>query len=121
MEARLKKLERTNRLLFAGVALAILPWAVGAAEKIPDLVQASSGKFTTTLTQQVQLVDEAGNKLGSLTGKKDASNLTIKDGNGKVRLFVGLLKGNPTILFADKVGNTVATYAEQNGSFVESK
>jgi hypothetical protein len=121
MEARLKKLERMNRLLFAGLALALLPWAAGAATQIPDLIQGTSGKFTTTQTQQVLLVDDAGNKLGSLTGKKDASNLTIKDANGKVRLFVGLLKGNPTILFADKDGDTVATYAEQNGSFMESK
>ena len=121
METRLKKLERMNRVLLAGLVLAMLPWAVGAAQKLPDLIAGARGKFATTETQQVQLVDEAGNNLGSLTGKKDASNLTIKDGNGKVRLFVGLLKGNPTILFADKDGDTVATYAEQNGSFIESK
>ncbi len=121
MEARLKKLERLNRVLFAGLGLALLPWVVGAAKQIPDLIEGTSGKFATTQTQQVMLVDEAGNKLGSLTGKKDATNLTIKDGNGKVRLFVGLLKGNPTVLFADKDGDAVATYAETNGSFMESK
>ena len=120
MEARLKKLERTNRLLFAGLALAILPWAAGAAKQIPGLIEGTSGKFATTQTQQVKLVDDAGNNLGSLTAKKDATNLTIKDGNGKVRLFVGLLKGNPTILFADKDGDTVATYAEKNGAFETS-
>ena len=94
-----------------------MPWVVGAAKQLPDLIEGSKGRFTSVETQQVMLVDEAGNKLGSLTGKKDASNLTIRDGNGKVRLFVGLLNGNPTILFADKDGDTVATYAEKNGSF----
>ena len=42
MEARVKKLERLNKILFAGLALALLPWIVGAAAKIPDLIQGKS-------------------------------------------------------------------------------
>ena len=53
--------------------------------------------------------------------KKDAANLTIKDSNGKTRLFVGLLKGGPRILFADKDGRVVASYAETDGSFGDSQ
>jgi hypothetical protein len=50
-------------------------------------------------------------------GKKDASNLTIKDSNGKTRLFLGLSNGNPSLLFADKDGTVVASYAEKSGMF----
>jgi hypothetical protein len=121
METRLKKIERLNKVLFAGLAVALLPWIVGAAEKVPELIAGTSGKFTTVEARQYQLVDSAGNKVGGLTGKKDATNLTIKDSNGKNRMFIGLLNGNPTLLFADKDGNVVATYAEKNGYFVTDK
>ncbi len=121
MEARLKKLERLNKVLFAGVLLALSPWVVGAAEKIPELIAGTSGKFTTVEARQVQLIDEAGNKVGGLTGKKDASNLTIKDSNGKNRIFLGLLNGNPTLLFANKDGTVVASYVEKNGWFETTK
>jgi hypothetical protein len=117
MEARLKKLELLNKVLLVGVVLALVPWAVAAAEKIPDLIQGTNGKFKTVETEQVVLVDVAGNKVGSLTAKKDGANLVLKDGNGKTRLFVGFANGNPTIQFANKNGAVVATYAEKNGWF----
>jgi hypothetical protein len=117
MEARLKKLELLIKLLFMGVVLALLPWAVAAAEKIPELIEGSSGKFKMVETGQLVLVDEAGNNVGGLTAKKDGTNLTIRDSNGKTRLFVGFVNGNPTIQFADKNGAVVATYAEKNGWF----
>ncbi|MGO8746216.1 MAG: hypothetical protein ACLQNE_09520 [Thermoguttaceae bacterium] len=36
---------------------------------------------------------------------------------GTTRLFVGLSKGNASLLFADKDGNIVASYIEENGMF----
>jgi hypothetical protein len=117
MEARLKKLERMNKVLFAGLALAVLPWIVAAAEKIPELIEGTSGKFKTVETQQIVLIDDAGNKVGGLVAKKDGTNLTIKDSKGKTRLFVGFVDGNPTIQFANRNGYVVATYAEKNGLF----
>jgi hypothetical protein len=117
METRLKKLERLNRVLFAGLALALLPWLVAAAKAIPELIEGTNGKFQTVDATTFELLDNAGNKVGGLFGRKDASNLTIKDSNGKVRIFVGILKGNPTLLFADKQGRQVARYAETDGSF----
>jgi hypothetical protein len=117
MEARLKKLERLNRVLFAGLALALLPWLAGAAQKIPELIEAANGKFQTLAAQQVALIDDAGRNVGGLTWKKDGTNLTIKDSNGTCRLFVGFSNGNPSILFADQDGRVVASYAEKNGGF----
>jgi hypothetical protein len=121
MEPRLKRLERLNRVLFAGLALALLPWVVGAAAKIPALIEGTNGKFETLTARQIMLVDEAGNPVGGLTGKKDGSNLTIKDSNGKRRLFIGLAKGNPTLLFADKDGTVVASYVERDSMFETEK
>jgi hypothetical protein len=118
MEARLKKLERVNRVLIAGLALALLPWVVAAAGKIPELVEGTKGRFGTMEAQQVLLVDDAGNKLGALAGKKDASNLTIRDSNGKPRIIIGMYKGHPTLFFADKNGDMVRSFAEKNGTFV---
>jgi hypothetical protein len=117
METRLKKLERLNRVLFAGLALALLPWVVGAAKTIPELIEGTNGKFQSVGAATFDLLDDTGNKAGGLMGKKDASNLAIKDSNGKTRLFVGLSKGSPTIVFADRNGNMVASYAEKNGMF----
>ena len=117
METRLKKLERLNKILFAGLALALLPWVIAAGKTIPDLIEGTNGKFQTVDATTVELLDEAGNKVGGLFGRKAGSNLTIKDSNGKVRIFVGILKGNPTLLFADKDGRQVASYAEKDGSF----
>ena len=45
MESRLKKLERLNKILFAGLALALLPWIVAAGKAIPDLIEGTNGKF----------------------------------------------------------------------------
>jgi len=112
MEAKLKKLERLNKVLFAGLALALLPWIVAAAKTIPDLIEGKSGKF-----QQVMLTDEDGNGVGGLVGKKDDSALTIKDSSGQPRIVLGFWKGHPSLLFADKKGNIVATYAEKDGMF----
>jgi hypothetical protein len=117
MEARLKRLERLNKILFAGLAMALVPWIVGAGEKIPELIQGTSGKFQTVSAAHVMLIDDAGNKFGDLSALKDNSNLTIEDSNGKSRLFLGMFKGNPTLLFADKNGHVVASYAEKDGSF----
>ena len=117
MEKRLKKLERLNKVLFVGLALALLPWLVAAAKEIPALIEGTNGKFKAVEATSFDLLDEAGNKAGGLVGKKDASSLTIKDSNGKTRIFVGILKGNPSLLFADKNGRVVATYAETNGLF----
>jgi hypothetical protein len=105
METRLKRLERLNRFLFAGLALALLPWVVGAAEKIPELIEGTNGKF-----QQVTLM-----------GMQAGSNLTIKDNDGRTRLFLGLSNGNPTLLFANKDGDVVASYAEKDGMFETDK
>jgi hypothetical protein len=118
VEARLKKLERLNRVLFAGLALALLPWVIAAAEKVPQLIEGTNGKFEKMEAQQVVLIDDAGKQVGGLTGKKDASNLTIKDSNGKSRIFIGMSRGNPSLLFANKNGNVVASFVEQNGAFV---
>jgi hypothetical protein len=117
METRLKMLERWNKVLFAGLALALLPWIVAAGKAVPELIEATNGKFQTAGATTFELVDPAGNKVGGLFGRKDASNLTIKDSNGKIRIFVGIFKGNPSILFADKDGRQVASYAEINGAF----
>jgi hypothetical protein len=117
VEARLKTLERMNKILFAGLALVVLPWIATAAEKIPELIEGTSGKFKTVEAQQIVLIDDAGNKVGGLIAGKDATNLTIKDSNGKRRLLVGFVDGNPTIQFANKNGGVVATYAEKNGWF----
>ncbi len=117
MEARLKKLERFNRVLLAGLALALLPWVVAAAKDIPDLIEGKSGKFQAVGATFFDLTDDAGNKAGGLTGKKDASNLTIKDSNGQIRIILGFWKGHPSLVFADKNGNVVATYAEKDGLF----
>ncbi|HEX4000159.1 MAG TPA: hypothetical protein VHX65_16515 [Pirellulales bacterium] len=106
-----------NAILFAGLALALLPWLVGADPKPPASISASTGKFQSLEVRQLLLFDDAGNKVGGLIGKKDNSNLTIKDSNGKNRIFVGMLKGNPSLLFADKDGDIVASEAERNGSF----
>ena len=112
MEARLKKLERLNKVLFAGLALALLPWIIAAAKTIPDLIEGKSAKFQT-----VTMVDENGNSVGGLVGKKDDSALTIKDSSGQPRIVLGFWKGHPSLLFADKKGNIVATYAEKDGLF----
>ncbi len=117
MQRRLERLERLNKILFAGVAVALLPWIVGAAEKIPALGAGTQGQFQTVQAQHVLLVDQAGHKVGGLTGKADNSNLTIKDSAGTNRIFIGLFKGNPSLLFADKDGHVVASYAEKDGSF----
>jgi len=117
MEARLRKLELLNKVLLATVVISLVPWAIAAAEKIPELIEGTSGRFKTVETGQLVLVDEAGNKVGGLTAAKDGTNLAIKDSNGKTRLFVGFVKGNPTIQFANKNGSVVATYAEKNGWF----
>lgn len=101
MEKRVKRLERLNRVLFAGLALALLPWIVGAAEKIPEPIEGANGKF-----QQV-----------TLTGKKDGSNLVIKDDSGQIRIVLGFWKGHPSLAFAAKDGTVVATYAEKDGMF----
>ena len=101
MEARVKRLERLNKILFAGLALALLPWVVGAAEKIPELIEGANGKF-----QQVTLM-----------GKKDGSNLVIKDDSGQIRIVLGFWKGHPSLVFAAKDGTVVATYAEKDGMF----
>jgi hypothetical protein len=117
VETRLRKLERWNKVLLAGLALALLPWLVAAAKEIPDLLEGKNGKFQTVAAAGFSMQDDQGNKYGGLTAKKDGSSLIITDGNGKTRLFLGILKGNPSLLFADKDGRTVASYAEKNGSF----
>lgn len=117
MEERLRRLERVNKILFAGLALALLPWVVAAAEKVPQLIAGTEGQFQTVRAEHVMLVDETGRKVGGLTGKTDNSNLTIKDSSGKNRILIGMFKGNPSLLFADKDGQVVASYAEKNGSF----
>ncbi len=101
-----------NRVLFAGLALALLPWIIAAAKTIPDLIEGKSGKFQT-----VTMVDENGNSVGGLVGKKDDSALTIKDSSGQSRIVLGFWKGHPSLLFADKTGSVVATYAEKDGLF----
>jgi hypothetical protein len=117
MEARLKKLERMNRVLCLGLGLALLPWLVGAANKVPELIEGTKGKFGTIEAQKILLVDDAGNQVGSLSGQETGSNLTIRDGNGKVRVFVGMSEGNPSLLFGNKDGKIVASYIEKNGGF----
>ncbi len=117
MEARLKRLERLNRILFVGLALALVPWVVGAATNVADLLEAKSGKFQAVGATSFDLTDDAGNKVGGLVGKKDASNLIIRDSNGKIRIFLGIMKGHPSLLFGDKQGQVVASYAEKDGMF----
>jgi len=117
MEARLRKLESLNKVLFAGLALSLLPWIAAADKNAPQSIEAAQGKFQSLQVRQIVLVDDAGNKVGGLSGMKDNSNLTIKDSAGKNRIFLGLLKGNPSLLFADSNGSVVASYAEKNGSF----
>ena len=97
--------------------MALLPWVVAAGKAIPELIEGTNGKFQTAGVSTFELTDDAGNKVGGLFGRKGATNLTIKDSNGKVRLFLGIFKGNPTLLFADKDGRQVARYAETNGLF----
>lgn len=104
MENRLKKLERLNRVLFAGLALALLPWVVAAAKTIPELIEGTNGKFQAV-------------EIGTPSGKKDASALIIKDSNGTTRIHLGFFKGHPSLVFGDKNGNVVATYAEKDGMF----
>jgi len=116
METRVKRLERLNKVLFAGLALALLPWVVGAAETIPDLIQGKAME-----AQQFNVTDETGNKVGGLMGKKDGTRLAIKDSNGTIRLFVGFFRGNPSILLADKSGDIVASFVEKNGMFETTK
>ena len=86
METRLKKLERLNKVLFAGLALALLPWVVAAAKTIPDLIEGKSGKFQAVGATTFDLLDDGGNKVGGLVGKKDGSSLTIKDSSGQPRI-----------------------------------
>jgi hypothetical protein len=117
MEARLRRLERLNRILFVGLALALLPWVVAAAKTIPDLIEGKSGKFQAVGATTFDLLDDGGNKVGGLIGKKDGSSLTIKDSSGQIRIVLGFWKGHPSLLFADKNGNIVATYAEKDGMF----
>jgi hypothetical protein len=117
MESRLRKLERSNKLLLAGLALALLPWLVSAAKEIPDLLEGKNGKFQSIFAAGFIMQDDQGNKYGGLSAKKEGSSLTIADGYGKTRLFLGMLKGNPTLLFADKNGTVVASYAEKDGAF----
>jgi hypothetical protein len=121
METRVRRLERLNRILFAGLALALLPWVVAAAKKIPELVEGTNGKFEKVEATRFGLIDDAGNKVGGLVGRKDASNLTIKDSNGNTRIYIGMAEGNPSLLFANKEGNVVASYVEKNGSFITEK
>jgi len=121
MEARLKKLERMNRILCLGLGLALLPWLVGAANKVPELIEGTKGKFGTIEAQKIVLVDDAGKQVGTLAGQKNGASLTIQDGNGKSRLFVGMSEGNPSLLFASKAGKVVASYVEKNGSFEETE
>ena len=104
METRLRKLERWNRVLFAGLALALFPWVVAAAKTIPGLVEGTSGKFQAF-------------EIGTPSGKKDAAALMIKDSNGTTRIHLGFFRGHPSLVFADKSGNVVATYAEKDGMF----
>ena len=104
METRLKKLERWNKVLFAGLILALLPWVVAAAKTIPELIEGTSGKFQSV-------------EIGSPSGKKDTSALMIKDSNGTTRIHLGFFRGHPSLVFADKSGNVVATYAEKDGMF----
>jgi hypothetical protein len=81
------------------------------------LIEGKSGKFQAVGATTFDLTDEAGNKVGGLIGKKDGSNLTIKDSNGQIRILLGFWKGHPSLLFAGKNGNIVAIYAEKDGSF----
>ena len=117
MEARLKKLERTNRLLCVAIGLALVPWVFGAADKTPELVEGKKGKFETIQVQKVVLVDDTGKEVGTLQGQKKGSNLTLQDGNGTTRLLIGMSEGNPSLLFANKKGNVVASYIEKDGWF----
>jgi hypothetical protein len=88
MEARLKNLERTNRILFVAVGLALLPWAFGAADKdkAPELVEGKKGKFDTIQVQKVVVVDDTGKEVGMFQGKAKGANLVFKDGSSKGRL-----------------------------------
>ncbi len=117
MDARLRKLERLNKVLFAGLALALLPWVAAAAKNIPDLIEGKSGKFQSVEATTFDLLDDGGNKVGGLVGKKDSSAFTIKDSSGKTRILLGFFKGHPSLLFADKDGDVVASYAEKDGAF----
>jgi len=117
METRLKKLERMNKILSTGLLLALAPWVVAAGEAVPKLIEGTGGKFQAVQSASFDLVDDAGNKAGGLVGKKDASCLTIKDSNGKVRILIGFNNGHPSLLFADKDGRTVASYREIDGSY----
>ena len=104
METRLKKLERLNRVLFVGLALALLPWVLAAAKTIPDLIEGTNGKFQAV-------------EIGSPSGAKDTSSLIIKDSKGTTRIHLGFFRGHPSLVFGDKDGNVVATYAEKDGMF----
>jgi hypothetical protein len=118
MEARLKRLEWLNRVLFAGLALAVLPWLVAAAAKVPELVQGNKGKSDTVEAKQFVVIDDAGNKMVSVEGHKDTVGLRVMDAKGETRMFVGLHEGNPSLLFAKKNGNIMASFVEKDGSFI---
>jgi hypothetical protein len=117
MEARLKKLERMNRVLWLGLGLAVLPWVLGATDKAQDVIEGKKGKFESIEIRKVIVVDDAGNQVGFFTGDKKGSQLVVRDEKGTNRLLVGMSEGNPSLLFANKKGNIVASYVERNGSF----
>jgi hypothetical protein len=110
MEARLKKLERMNRVLWLGLGLAVLPWVLGATDKAQDVIEGKKGKFESIEIRKVIVVDDAGNQVGFFTGDKKGSQLVVRDEKGTNRLLVGMSEGNPSLLFANKKGNIVASY-----------
>ena len=117
MERRMKRLERMNLVLSAGLVLTVLPWIFGAGGNAPELVEGTKGKFQTMEAQRILLVDADGKQVGLLSGQKKGSNFTMSDGNGKDRLLIGMSEGNLSLIFANKDGNIVARYAEKNGLF----
>ncbi|HEU5115747.1 MAG TPA: hypothetical protein VFT74_03650 [Isosphaeraceae bacterium] len=87
LEQRIRRLERTNRILMAVVGLGVAGALAGAAYK-PDVIQAS----------RFEVLDPDGHERGTLTYEDGCATLRLKDASGATRIDLGLMKGGDAFI-----------------------
>ncbi|MCX6088873.1 MAG: hypothetical protein NTX88_00565 [Candidatus Atribacteria bacterium] len=116
---RMEKLERGNRWLKVVVTLVLCvilaAFYVGAVKWNKEIV-----------TETLKIVDEKGNIQALLSGSPEGPDLSFYDSGEKVRMSLGLVRGDSGIRFSDPDGKTriimalvgggpMITFADPNG------
>ena len=91
MEARLRRLERWNMVLVAGLLVALAPWLLGAAEKVAELLAGKTVVAETFVLTHDATASPPDNRIVMATDQK-ATMLFFLDHLGRNRIGMGILK-----------------------------